>query len=111
MLNTLYSAKKSVCAKCLVALCAGEGEGKEGRGRGGGGREGRGGEGRGRGRVGNRGHWRVCRYAHRRGRDTVGRLFVAEKGEGNGEGEGEGRERETEKVQNKKLPWSSVSHC
>ena len=37
-------------------------------------------------------------------------LQKRERGRGEGEGEGEG-ERETEKVQNKKLPWSSVSHC
>ena len=104
--------KKSVCTECLVALCAGEGEDGEGEGEG----EGRGGE-RERERKGTGGAGECAGYAHCRGRDTVGRLFVAEKGEGKGEGEGEGegeggeRKREMEKIQNKKLPWSSVSHC
>ena len=108
MLNTLY---KEVCLYRVPSstLCW---RGRGWRGRGGG--EGRGGE-RERERKGIGGAGECAGYAHRRGRDTIGRLFVAEKGEEGRRRGGRGgrgrRERETEKVQNKKLPWSSVSHC
>ena len=111
MLNTLY---KEVCLYRVPSstLCR-RGRGWRGGGEGGG--EGRGGE-RERERKGTGGAGECAGYAHCRGRDTVGRLFVAEKGEegrgrGGRGGRGGERKREMEKIQNKKLPWSSVSHC
>ena len=52
-------------------------------------------------RKGTRGAGECAGYTHRRGRDVVGRLFVAEKGEGKGGRgrRGRGRERDGESIE------------